>query len=278
MEHIIPHLGPEIGNPTRLRVPDGHVGILPHHPDFDRVLEAFRPLPKERDWFVPHAYRCLPLVMGNQLGFAVHTFYAFTVCWLGGDQPHEVQVTIPDGVAEGLRKLQTVEPHFGMGTFTVQFRATLRTPPGVNLLVLPPPNQIKKGVWPMTALVEADNLRRDFTFNIRLTEPARMVQYQPGDMIAALLPVPRGFPDQFELADLRDLAPADVIEEELKAQTFAAFTRSQADPSQASGVGRMYMRGLDPFGHPFPEHQLRPATLSSPPQARDPGPPASPPS
>ncbi len=258
--NITPHLGLKVGSPSCLRVPDGYIGILPHHRAFEKVLEAFTGLERERSWFVPHAYRCLPLTMGNQIGFAVRTFYPFEVSWRGGEEPKSVIVKIDDGVSPDLLKLQSVEPHFGMGTFTLQYRATLRTPPGVNLMVLPPPNQAKRGVWPMTAVVETDNLRRDFTYNIRLTEVNQTVRYESGEMVAALLPIPRGFPDSFKLADLRGLCPADVIAEEFAAQGFASYTRSQIDPAKPYGVGRMYLRGLDPYGHPFPGHQMKPGS------------------
>ena len=54
-----------------------------------------------------------------------------------------------------------------MGVVTIQNRFTFRTPPDVNLMTINPPNYWIDGIQHMTGVIETDNLRRDFTFNLK---------------------------------------------------------------------------------------------------------------
>ncbi len=50
----------------------------------------------KRDWFINHAYFCLPLVIGNQMGFGIKSLKTFSVEWDGGDSPSNTKVEILD--------------------------------------------------------------------------------------------------------------------------------------------------------------------------------------
>ena len=111
---------------------------------------------------------CLPLTIGNQYGFAIRSLYDFEAEWNGGNDKKDLIVTLNEQPPLGK---QIISSHFGMGVITIQNRFHFRTPLGVNMMTMDPPNIINPYLRNMTGVVETDNLRRDFTFNIRITVP-----------------------------------------------------------------------------------------------------------
>src|SRR3954470_9602500 len=90
------------------------------------VLEAFRvgaSTPElrrattQRDWMdgsrERFAYRCLPLVIANGLGWELLCPHRFSARWNGGVQPGDIEVHVDDGVDCGF-----VQSHFGEGVLT----------------------------------------------------------------------------------------------------------------------------------------------------------------
>jgi hypothetical protein len=142
-----------------------------------------------------------------------------------------------------------------MGTITIQNRFTFRTPPGVNLMTINPPNQFIDGIHHMTGVIETDNLRRDFTFNLKITRPDFEITINKGDYIGCILPIPRHFVDEFELVNGYDIFTNDEIKEEQKAMYDFAVERSTKDVHKPSRNGRRYFKGEDVYGCPFLDHQ-----------------------
>ena len=134
---------------------------------------------------------------------------------------------------------------------TVQTAFALRTPPEVNLMTLQPPNQFIDGLQNLMGVVEADNLRRDFTFNLKITRPDHPIEIKVGDLLAAVLPIPRGFVEKFELIDAYErLSPETVAFEQQTARDFGR-EREEVDSKNKRGVGRRYFRGEDVYGQTF---------------------------
>ena len=213
----------------------------------------------KRDWFSRHAYFCLPLVIGNQYGFAMRSLWNATLLWNGGPDPQDTTVTLHN--TEDLERhgsLQTIVSNFGLGIVTVQAAFALRTPPGVNLLTLQPPNFFIDGLQNMTGVVESDNLRRDFTFNLKLTRANFPVEIGIGDVIAGVIPYPRHYVENFELVDASELfTPEQIAEEQQAAQDFGR-ERAERDVLRPDGVGRRYHKGEDVYGNKFRHtHQTR---------------------
>lgn len=130
-------------------------------------IEAYRvgpsdvtlvPAEKERDWFVPHAYRCLPLSIANEMGWDMVLNKTTTFDWNGGDKVADLTVSEGDGYS-----------HFGMGTFTFRQGLIWRTPEDVALMVMPVPNQIDDGFLCMSAIMETDKLDYPWFLSIRAT-------------------------------------------------------------------------------------------------------------
>ena len=238
-----------------IKVPDDRILALPYD-DHSAGLqdEVFVPLRgrHKRDWFSKHAYLCLPLVIGNQYGFAMKSLFHATFLWNGGPEPADTTITVHNTEeAEAFGGLQLLASQFGLGIVTVQTAFALRTPPEVNLMTLQPPNQFIDGLQNLMGVVEADNLRRDFTFNLKITRPDHPIEIKVGDLLAAVLPIPRGFVEKFELIDAYEwLSPETVAFEQQTARDFGR-EREEVDSKNKRGVGRRYFRGEDVYGQKF---------------------------
>ena len=222
---------------------------------YDRVPNVIKPCPRKREWFTPNFYRCLPLTIGNQYGFYIMSEYAFSVTWNGGDEPKDITLEV-EGETKNL--YPEILTHFGSGVVTVGPPFTLRTPPGVNLMTINPPNVLIPNVTVMTGVVETDNLRRTFTFNLKIQIPNIKVHFPAGVPFAGFIPIPRYFADQFELKDATEIFPQDVILEEQKATTDAIQHRFDVEYKSPKGVGRHYLNGRDVYGNKFQDHQTKP--------------------
>lgn len=242
-------------------VPQNKIACVSHVKDLqttENVNELYESLKGrvKRDWFVQHAYYCLPLVMGNQHGFILKSLYDFHVTWHGGDQPSDVVLVHEDEefFQSNISK-QNVSSHFGMGTFTVQAAFALRTPPGVNLMTINPPNLFKDGIYHMTGVIEMDNLRRDFTFNLRLTRENHTVYYKKGEILGCVIPYPRHFIDKYEMVDANTIIDEGLVDIERECAATHGIERMEKDKYKKHGNGRRYHNGEDVYGNKFKDHQ-----------------------
>jgi len=251
-----------------IKVPDDRILALPYDDTYaGRQDEVFVPLrgKHKRAWFSKHAYLCLPLVIGNQYGFAVRSLFHATFLWNGGPDPKDTTITVHnEAQASEHGDLQLLASQFGLGIVTVQTAFALRTPPEINLMTMQPPNSFIDGLQNLTGVVEADNLRRDFTFNLKLTRPGFPVEIKVGDLLAAVMPIPRGFVERFELIDAYEaFAPDTVAAEQQTARDFGR-EREEVDSKNKRGVGRRYFRGEDVYGNGFQHSHQQVLTAPDP--------------
>jgi hypothetical protein len=218
----------------------------------ERVLGMMAPSEKKRDWFTPHFYRCLPLSIGNQYGFTISSEFDFCFEWNGGDQKEDITLEYED--KPGIYS-PSIASHFGSGIITINTPFFIRTPPGVNIMTINPPNHIIPNVTPMTGVVETDNLRRNFTFNLKIQIPGIKVCVPAGTPIAGFIPIPRYYSDQFELKFADELFDQDIVDEEINADKTASEYRKTIEPTLKGGVSRHYMTGQDVYGNKFEDHQ-----------------------
>ena len=66
--------------------------LLPASNSEVELAAYVKPSEKTREWFAPHFYHCLPLVVANTLGWTVYNLYEFSVSWDGHDHPDSVIV------------------------------------------------------------------------------------------------------------------------------------------------------------------------------------------
>lgn len=241
-----------------ITVPNNTIIAISDHAEFsksiNRIVEPLKGKLK-REWFVNHAYFCLPLTIGNQYGFAIKSLKKFRVTWNGGDQPADTAVEILE--ESDIPMAQTVSSHFGMGVITIQNRFTFRTPPGVNLMTINPPNCWIDGIHHMTGVIETDNLRRDFTFNLKITRKNHPVVVEKDEYIGCILPIPRYFVDSFQLKAANEVLSTTQIQEEQEVARKFGIERSQVDIHKPHGNGRRYFNGEDIDGTLFPDHQKK---------------------
>jgi hypothetical protein len=238
-------------------VPKNTIALFHNTPDknlsSDEMLQNITKPPKKRDWFSSNFYNCLPLMIGNQYGFIVTLNYGVNIMWNGGDGKDDINVSyiIPDTLKE---KDPTTFSHFGNGILTVSLESVIRTPTGINLMTINPPNYILKNVTVLTGVVESDNLRMPFTINLRIHEPNIITSFPAGTPIAAFIPIPRMFADQFELRNATDIFEDKIVQEELEVSEMSHYTRDSQNKNRL-GPDRNYFRGLDILGNKFKEHQ-----------------------
>lgn len=210
---------------------------------------------KKREWFTPHFYRCLPLTIGNQYGFIIKSEYDIGFVWNGGDSADSISFLINEDLKELEKKHPRIESHFGHGIVTINAPFTLRTPPMVNLITINPPNYILPNITVMTGVIETDNIRRNFTFNLKIQIPNIEVHIPKGTPLAAFIPIPRYYSDSFELKFAEDIFTEDIVIEENQANNDTTIFRDEVEINLPNKVGRHYMLGQDVYGNKFSDHQ-----------------------
>jgi hypothetical protein len=236
-------------------VPDKTIVIFSDNLEYtsERVSSIIQKPGKIRRWFTSRFYKCLPLVTANEYGFVVKSEFDFGFVWNGGDSPDDLKILVKDEI--GSDKIPHIVTHFGSGIITLNVPFTLRTPPGVNLLVTGAPNYILSNLTAMTAVVETDNLRRNFTINLKVAIPNLEVWIPAGTPLAGLIPIPRYYADKFELKLAEDVFDEETVNEELQASIDAGLKRQNVELNTPSETGRDYLTGRDVYGNVFPDHQ-----------------------
>ena len=233
-------------------IPDN--GIKEFNMDFSSFLIPLN-TDNKRDWFSPNFYRCLPLAIGNMQGFAFKSPFEFDVIWNGGDSPNDLQIIInkDTGIKKDTNHVY-VSSEFGHGIFTIHFPLILKTPPGVDLMTIAPPNYPVPGLSPMTGVIETDNLRFTFTLNFKVDLVNTVIKISKDYPIMGILPVPRYFCNSFTLVNAYDILDKDIIEEERQIVLEHAIKRNQNKNSIKAD--KIYYRGTDARGNKFKDHQL----------------------
>ena len=243
-------------------VPDKTIAIF-HDPfkpfwknnDIKKIFNIIEKPSKKRNWFTPHFYRCLPLTIGNRYGFIIKSEFDIGFIWDGGDSPESVKLFFTEELEALDKKGPRIESHFGHGIITINPPFWLKTPPGVNLMTMNPPNYIIPNITVMTGVVETDNINRNFTFNLKIQIPGIMVNIPAGTPLAAFIPIPRYYSDSFELKYAEDIFNEEEINEELQIAADSDIQREYIDYNLKDGVSKNYFKGEDVYGNKFPDHQ-----------------------
>ncbi|HEY9676990.1 MAG TPA: DUF6065 family protein [Drouetiella sp.] len=231
--------------PDTLVVPPDTIYTIPDQLEFANP-SYIEKCSNKRDWFTNYFYNCLPIVFGNQHGFVIRSTNELVVRWDGTVDPSSVAVHKID---ETRRDDLLVQSHFGHGIVTVQARVYFKTPRGVNMMVKAPPNYPVDGLSWMDAVVETDNLRRDFTFNIKITRPHLDIYIEKGTPLGCVVPYPRFFLDKFKMEPLRD---DNELDKAIKTASYYGIERQHHD---ADKPRLRYMEGKDIYGDFYQEHQ-----------------------
>ena len=240
-------------------VPDKTIAIFPTHVDSvatkDTISNLLKKSEKKRDWFAPHFYRCLPLTIGNQYGFTVSSEFDIQFMWNGGHRSEDIAFTFFEDLDILEDKSPRIESHFGSGIITINPPFVLRTPPGVNLMTINPPNVVLPNITVMTGVVETDNIRRNFTFNLKIQIPNLEVFIPKGTPLAAFIPIPRYYADRFDLRFADEMFDENLIIEEVQSLMDANTKREEVELKSKTKVGKDYFLGRDTYQQYFKDHQ-----------------------
>ena len=215
----------------------------------------------KRDWFTPHFYKCLPLAIGNMQGFVFSLPYSFSVIWNGGINNEDILINFYDDF-EPFKNINFIYPssEFGSGILTIHYPLTLKTPPGVNLMTIAPPNFPLPGLSPMTGVVESDNLRFSFTLNIKIDIPNVKIEILKNTPLIGIIPIPRYFCDSFVLKNAYDIFNKEIIEEEMNVAEEHSKIRNNTinnlKNNNETFYDKIYYSGKDALGNKFTDHQL----------------------
>lgn len=241
-----------------INVPDNSLVVFPKNIYTSNTMEEVEKVMQKpsvkRPWFTPDFYRCLPLTIANQYGFFIKPSFNFKVIWNGGNELSDMEFYYDEEDLKNNKENTTVASWFGHGIITIGLPFILRTAPGVNLMVIPPQNVLTTNMTVMTAVVEADNLRRDFSINIKLHSPGTYY-FTTDTVLATIMPIPRYFADSFKVELAEDVFEEDIILEEIQANVDTLAHREHVEVYLKDHVGRLYFSGKDVYGNSFPDHQ-----------------------
>lgn len=249
-------------NDGNSNVPDNTIALFIDDLAYDFKYEDINSIiekpSKKRDWFNNHFYKCLPLSIGNQYGYVIKSQYDFDVTWNGG--PNKEDLIIRDYPEVGGKTYYpNITSIFGNGIFTVVTPFHIKTPPGVNIMTINPPNFIMPLMTVMTGVVETDNIRQGLTFNIKIQVPNTTISFEKNTPISAFIPVPRYYCDNFELANGEDIFSQNEFDQEMQARidhgTLRTINNKLHNETNADYSDRLYMRGMDIYGNKFKDHQ-----------------------
>jgi hypothetical protein len=250
------------------KVPDKTIAVFmdPSHLDkfnFEKFTSLVKKPTKKREWFDSYFYNCLPIIIGNQQGFVITANFGFSAIWNGGPAHNDITIKYDEVMRDENGNLPILFPgvssHFGFGTISIATPFLLKTPPGVNLMTINPPNYILKNVTVLTGSVETDNTNMPFTFNLRIHEPNVVTHFPKGTPLSGFIPVPRYFCDGFEIKDASTIFKKEVFDKEIK--KFRDSIEKRLNSRKASFPGtepkpeKDYFYGKDVYGNDFPDHQ-----------------------
>ena len=159
-----------------------------------------RPAPLQREWMDEtqgkYAYRCLPLNIANQHGWAVYPKSDLVVRGHRDDRIHEedVEVVVGDG--------RLAVSHFGHGTFTIVLPFVPRLSKGYSLWIGGAPNHFINGASALTGIYEADWGPFTATMNWKITRKNFNIRFTPNDPVCFMFPIYRPDIEEFKVKNI----------------------------------------------------------------------------
>ena len=197
-----------------------------------------------------YAYRCLPLNIANQHGWAIYPKKDIVAGWNGDLSTYKEGVTVynnPDNLALS---------HFGYGILTFSLPFLVRLDPGYNLYITGAPNHYMYVIQPCTGIFEADWAPYSFTMNWKFTHANQPVVFTPKDPICFFFPVPRNIIPNTE-TKMSTLDEQDDLYKE-KYKEFVDKRDNFNPKNYADGWQKHYFQGLYADGTKCPfDHKTK---------------------
>jgi hypothetical protein len=164
--------------------------IIAYHVSPDLKMPLV-PASSERAWMDAtrqrFAYRCLPLLMGNQHGWWILNNNKCKVIWDGTDNVEGTRIKF----ARDAKPPYSAATHFGHGILTFLIPYLFRTPPGWNLILRGPSNWPKDGIQALDGLVETDWAIATASMNWIITRTDTPIVFEKDEPICMIVPVRR---------------------------------------------------------------------------------------
>lgn len=221
---------------------------------------------RTRDWMDSsankHAYRCLPLVIANQMGWDFLCPVDFMVVWDGGPGVENIHIGWKKDDNHELVMHPGISSHFGIGTFTFSLGGIFRTPHGANLWAKGAGNFIKDGAQALEGIIETDWAPFTFTMNWKITRPNFPVEFKKGDPVCRVVPYPRGYIQKFTGIVEKAANHPQMLEEynnwSANRDRFNKQLKVAETPEAKDGWQKHYMKGRTfPGTSEFKEHETK---------------------
>jgi hypothetical protein len=210
------------------------------------------PLSAKRDWmeatFDKHAYRCLPVTITNQLGWAISFPEDITFMWDGQISTSGEHVKI----LAGEKYVQT-----GRGQATVSFETGLvfRTPENYSLLTYNIPNMFIEGVAPYTTIISSSFFEGPLPVAWKITKAFVPITIKANQPIAAVFPISlteiQG--STLTVKNIKDLVR---VKREIPLDLDEAV-KSAADAAANGGWTDYYRNAIDYMGNKLGKHEVK---------------------
>lgn len=215
------------------------------------------PMAHQRAWMddTPNAfaYRCLPLSMANQNGWAILSPCDVAVSWDGSPHLGGLHIEVPEA---DRRWLHYICDHFGAGVLTFSLPYLFRTPPGYAMWVRGPANRAMPGIQALEGLVETDWSVSTFTMNWRFLEVDRVVRFRKGDPICVLTPIQLNALEGFE-PELRRITDDPELHAQYTAWSDSRSRFNQDPERKPTDWQKDYFLGKAPEGVALGRHEHR---------------------
>lgn len=231
---------------------DRKITIYRLHPGEPRV--RIEPASKDRDWMDTtdnkYAYRCLPLNIANQHGWAVYPTSNISAMWHGGRHIDQVEIlNSGNGIAGS---------HFGTGILTLHLDHILKPSPGYSLYITGAPNYPKQNIIPLTGVYEADWAPYTFTMNWKFTEIGKVVNFSSDEPFCFVFPVERDLVESFSI-EYKNIEEDEQLNEHYKLWSKKRYEFIEDTQRGPSAWQKQYFQGLYPDGQkcPFANHKTK---------------------
>jgi hypothetical protein len=210
------------------------------------------PLSAKREWmdrtFDKHAYRCLPVTITNQLGWAISFPEDITFMWDG-------QISTSGDHVKVLSGEKYVLTTRGQATVSFETGLIFRTPENYSLLTYNVPNVFMRGVSSYTTIISSSFFEGPLPVAIKVTEPFIPITIKANEPVAAVFPISLTEIQNSTLT-IKDMKDLPKIKREIPLYLDEAVKSAQ-DAAANGGWTDYYRNAIDYMGNKLGKHEAK---------------------
>ena len=207
-----------------------------------------KPLPVNRDWmdqtYDAHAYKCFPISLTNQLGWAISFPEDISFIWDGISDTSADHVK----VIKGHKYVYT-----GRSNATISFHTgiSFATDENVTLLTMPVPNIFVDGATAFTTMISTSFFKGELPIVWRITRPNVEITIKAGTPVATILPIDLSLIQNSEI----DIRPySEFVEPDINMNEYAEKIR---EANMKGKYSNFYRNAQDHLNNKLGSHQLK---------------------